>query len=235
MKTISQLPIRALVIVTIAAIVGLGASSAYAASVYFLQIDDIKGEATERSHKDWITINSFSWGINNSGSVGAGGGASSGKAILSPFSWTQFLDMSVPPMFVGVASGKHYSKATLDVQNIAAGTAGVYFQMVFEDVLLTSLNISGAGDIPGVFGALEYSKVTMTYRQQKADGSFNTPIIGGWDLKKNAADAFFGSPAVLQGLILAGPTPAAVPVPAAIWLFGSGLLGLVGIARRKKA
>jgi len=33
------------------------------------------------------------------------------------------------------------------------------------------------------------------------------------------------------------PTPdpvASVPVPAAVWLFGSGLLGLVGIARRKK-
>jgi hypothetical protein len=29
--------------------------------------------------------------------------------------------------------------------------------------------------------------------------------------------------------------PSAVPVPAAAWLFGSGLLGLVGIARRKKA
>jgi hypothetical protein len=28
--------------------------------------------------------------------------------------------------------------------------------------------------------------------------------------------------------------PTAVPVPAAVWLFGSGLLGLVGIARRKK-
>jgi hypothetical protein len=28
---------------------------------------------------------------------------------------------------------------------------------------------------------------------------------------------------------------AAVPVPAAAWLFGSGLLGLIGIARRKKA
>lgn len=29
-------------------------------------------------------------------------------------------------------------------------------------------------------------------------------------------------------------TAAPVPVPAAVWLFGSGLLGLVGIARRKK-
>jgi hypothetical protein len=27
----------------------------------------------------------------------------------------------------------------------------------------------------------------------------------------------------------------AVPIPAAVWLFGSGLLGLIGIARRKKA
>jgi hypothetical protein len=30
-------------------------------------------------------------------------------------------------------------------------------------------------------------------------------------------------------------TAAVVPVPAAVWLFGSGLLGLLGLARRKKA
>jgi hypothetical protein len=30
-------------------------------------------------------------------------------------------------------------------------------------------------------------------------------------------------------------TTSAVPVPAAVWLFGSGLLGLIGVARRKKA
>ncbi len=30
-------------------------------------------------------------------------------------------------------------------------------------------------------------------------------------------------------------SPSAVPVPAAVWLFGSGLLGLVGVSRRRKA
>ena len=28
--------------------------------------------------------------------------------------------------------------------------------------------------------------------------------------------------------------PSAIPVPAAVWLFGSGLIGLVGVARRRK-
>jgi len=31
------------------------------------------------------------------------------------------------------------------------------------------------------------------------------------------------------------PVVSTVPIPAAVWLFGSGLLGLVGVARRKKA
>jgi hypothetical protein len=40
-------------------------------------------------------------------------------------------------------------------------------------------------------------------------------------------------------LTLAGnaapPPPPAVPLPAAVWLFGSGLMGLVGVSRRRKA
>jgi len=37
-----------------------------------------------------------------------------------------------------------------------------------------------------------------------------------------------GTGSITQG------APAAVPVPAAVWLFGSGLVGLAGIARRRK-
>jgi len=37
------------------------------------------------------------------------------------------------------------------------------------------------------------------------------------------------------GAVLTGVIGSAVPIPPAIWLFGSGLLGLVGMARRKKS
>jgi hypothetical protein len=39
----------------------------------------------------------------------------------------------------------------------------------------------------------------------------------------------------MAGYAFASFEVSAVPVPAAIWLFGSGLLGLIGVARRKKA
>lgn len=50
---------------------------------------------------------------------------------------------------------------------------------------------------------------------------FFSAHVAGFDIS-GTTSAFFG-----------GSTP--VPVPAAAWLFGSGLLGLVGIARRKAA
>ena len=42
-----------------------------------------------------------------------------------------------------------------------------------------------------------------------------------------------GGSALAIDLVAVGP-PSEIPVPAAVWLFGSGLLGLIGIARRKK-
>jgi hypothetical protein len=60
--------------------------------------------------------------------------------------------------------------------------------------------------------------------------------IGGDPMTSSAFDSHNGNFDILSvHLDSFVPTPqAAVPVPAAVWLFGSGLLGLVGIARRKK-
>lgn len=45
----------------------------------------------------------------------------------------------------------------------------------------------------------------------------------------------FASVLLLNQVSFPTPPGSPIPIPAALWLFGSGLLGLVGVARRKKA
>ena len=72
--------------------------------------------------------------------------------------------------------------------------------------------------------------------------SATTINIGGvvsFDMTDNdlPADSWFDTSSNLISMNYIGSSAIvnAVPVPAALWLFGSGFLGLAGIARHKKA
>jgi len=223
MKTIRFDFLKSLYSSILLVIIGMHSIVAQAATVdLFLKIDGIQGESVDSKHKDWIDIGSFSWGVTSTG----------GKAAFSPLSWAQQIDKSVVSMFTGLTSGQIYKSATLDVQSIGMYPT-VFFQMQFNNVFLSKLNISGSDSAQSVTAALDgYDAITMTYRQQLKDGSYGSAITGGWNIAGSTV-TFFGSPLVLEGLALA--QPAAVPVPAAAWLLGSGLVGLIGVARRRAA
>jgi hypothetical protein len=67
--------------------------------------------------------------------------------------------------------------------------------------------------------------------------------VDGWQYLANAIRANGAGQIIGAGLLddmTSGQvayllTPQAVPVPPAVWLFGSGLVGLIGVARRRKA
>ena len=48
------------------------------------------------------------------------------------------------------------------------------------------------------------------------------------------ADSWCGDKDCATSAYFGGDAPAAVPLPASAWLFGAGLLGLIGVARRKR-
>ena len=76
---------------------------------------------------------------------------------------------------------------------------------------------------------------TFGAQQNIADYTFdgtNFILDYNWDWSYNGTSPLGPVGVTAYHLHLEGVV---VPVPAAVWLFGSGLLGLIGIARRKKA
>ncbi|MDN3722726.1 type VI secretion system tube protein Hcp [Roseibium salinum] len=47
-----------------------------------MELEGIKGEAQDKSHKDKIDVLSWSWGASQSGTTHMGGGSGSGKAFF---------------------------------------------------------------------------------------------------------------------------------------------------------
>ncbi len=191
---------------------------------YYLKIAGINGESREVNHLNWIQAAGWSWQVTHA----AGSGAA---AVVSDFSWSQGIDSSTVPLFLGVANGTHYPTATLDVVK-PGGLAQIFFEMVFTDAQLTRLSIDGNGTLPAANVAMASTDITMKYWPQLPDGTLGAPIIGNWHLGAGAPLAFEGDINVLTGLFLAGGTlnVGALPVPepsgSALLLAGLGWLGL---------
>ncbi len=226
----------------LASVASLWASPAWAVFNYELKIDTIVGESVLVGYEGWIDVQSWSWGLTNTGSPSGGGGAGAGKAVFQDFAWLQGLDRSAIPLFLGVATGKHFKDATLDVIKPGGKKAEPFFEMIFANTVLTSFHLSGSGSGQTATASLFYDKVKLRYRPQKADGSLDAWIEGSFDLKGNVA-TFAGDPGVVLGLLQSGgqvtldalPPASPVPEPRTWALLLAGLIAGGGWARRRAA
>lgn len=124
------------------------------------------------------------------------------------------------------------ANATLPSGHLLSPTStGVYFLAVFDD---DGLPLSGAA---ASLDDLIFPIVDAPYTDVVGPtGSGGTLPLSGWGFDPDTPIDFDNNVG-LDGEYLVNLTGAnfVVPIPAALWLFGSGLLGLFGIARKKAA
>jgi type VI secretion system secreted protein Hcp len=155
------------------------------ASDFFLKIEGIPGESTDKAHKDQIDLESFSWGETNAGQM-SGGGLGAGKVSFQDFHFTAMASKASPKIAYHCASGKHITKAEIIARK--QGEKQVDFYVItLEDVVVTSYQASGHGiGIPTESFSLMPSKFKWKYSPQKGDGSLDTAVEFGWDIKAAA-------------------------------------------------
>ena len=209
----------------------LSMSAANASTEEYLQVPGANGSSLVNGRKNWIDVNSFSWGVSSVQSLGVGGHISS-KPLFQDFSWTQFIDSSTPVIFSDIATGKHINKITFDVTEPIGSKQQTFFEMTFGNALITSLSFSGSsgGGAPILDGSFNYSTVKIEYWPTNADGFLGSGISASYDLRTNHGS--LGALAALYGAGLAGGMTSPVPEPGEWALMASGLVLLGFIAAR---
>jgi type VI secretion system effector, Hcp1 family len=152
----------------------------------FLKIGDIKGESTDDKHKDTIDVLAWSWGVNQSGSMHVGGGGGAGKASFHDLNFTHHVDKASPVLLKTCAVLEHIKEAQLTVRK--AGKSPQEFLIIkMNDIIVTSVQPSGNGGDGGLVEnvALQFAKVDVEYKPQKADGSLDAGIHFKYDIKAN--------------------------------------------------
>jgi type VI secretion system secreted protein Hcp len=160
-----------------------------AAVDYFLRITGIDGESADAKHKGEIDVDSWSWGASNPGTAhGGAGGGGAGKVSIQEFHFVTRVSKASPRLFLACASGQHLKEARLTARKAGASQAE-FLTLTFSDVLVSTYQTGGSEHsdvVPVDQVSLNFAKLLMEYRAQKADGSLDAPIKAGWDLTKNA-------------------------------------------------
>ena len=153
---------------------------------FFLKLDGIKGESADAKHKDEIDIESWSWGVTQTGSAHTGGGAGAGKVSMQDFHFVMKLNVASPSLMKSCANGQHIKLATLTCRK-AGKDQQEFLTWTFSDVLVSSYETTGTegADAPYDNVALNFTKVAVTYKGQKPDGTLDAPVTAGWDVKTN--------------------------------------------------
>jgi type VI secretion system secreted protein Hcp len=155
------------------------------ASDIFAKIGDIKGESLDAKHKDEIEVFSYSWGVTNTGQIGAGGGGGAGKATFQDLSFHHGIDKASPQLMAACATGEHLKEATITHRKGGKGQQD-YLIIKMNDVIITSVTLNDTiEESPSETVSLVFAKVDFEYKPRKTDGSLDAGVHFKYDIKAN--------------------------------------------------
>jgi type VI secretion system secreted protein Hcp len=153
---------------------------------YFLKIDGIEGESQDKTHKNEIQIESWSWGETNKGTAATGGGGGAGKVQMQDFSFMMRVNKASPKLFLACANGDHIKSAILTCRK-AGKDQQEYLKWTFTDVMVSSFQTGGTEVVPTEEISINFTQAQVDYKEQKSDGTLGGAISAKYNVKTQSS------------------------------------------------
>lgn len=154
------------------------------ATSQYLKVDGADGESTDEKHKNWIDLESWSWGADQPHSSHTGGGSGQARVAVSPLLITAKVNKGSNTLFLFCCNGKHIPKVVLE-QTKAGETQQCYLKLTLEDAMVTSFHTGGSGEHPVASVSFTAAKNKFWYAPQDNKGIVSGGDEKGWDVKEN--------------------------------------------------
>jgi len=155
----------------------------------YLQIDGIKGESADNTHKDWIECTAVDFGVlqPRSATASSAGGHTAERCEHKDIVVAKLTDLATPLLLEQCSMGKTIPKAKFDFMRADAdGKRVTYFSIELENLIISSVYPKVVeGNIMAETISIKYSQVKWKYVQQKIAGGTGGNTAGGWNLSKN--------------------------------------------------
>jgi type VI secretion system secreted protein Hcp len=157
----------------------------------FLKFDgpSMEGESSVAGHEGEMDILAWNWGVTQSGTMQLGTGGGAGKANFQDLHVTKRVDKASPNLMQWCAGGRQFEKATLTCRKASGSESEPvpYVAVEMEKVIITSFQFGGADgqDLFNESLSLNFSKYNMKYTPQKDDGSPDSEVEAGWNIRTN--------------------------------------------------
>lgn len=154
----------------------------------YLYIDTVTGPSTSRT--GCIDVLSFSWGVSQTSTYGAGASgkeAKAGRADFTNLTIMKVLDATTPLLTDHCASGNIFKKVYLLYDKPVGDKQQPYFRIFLGDALISSLQLSGSNENPTESVSFAFQQVEVAYSAEADDGSLAGAVPKGYDLSTLSA------------------------------------------------
>lgn len=157
----------------------------------YINIKGVRGNATEKSHKDWVVVRNFSHGIRGmppSSSLATTKPARTyGKAMAGEFTIIKAIDLASPSLSQMCLRSMRIPQVKLEQRWVMADKT-VYMIVVLQNVLVSSVQPSGSSGEPAPteevtfnYGSIEWEYSTSDPGEGREDGNIDSE----WDIDEN--------------------------------------------------